>query len=612
MLIRPRQEILDAWEAIARLSAGGEWRWGGRGGRNSISDAEQLLCLLSPATEIHFLALHDPDRTADDVAEALARFGSTVQIPRFLVRALLEYLGTYAPDGIPIFSGGGRFVAADAGGSVTREQRETEVVDSYAISVTLTLAALRFAQALRPALTRDEFRSQVDDLEARARRRLTAAMTGLLRSFTVHSFSPDSEFGDRQLRRVSQDGRPRRVVADDLRETLKRVHTPFLQEIIKGSGAEEPGALTYSEDLFECGWSWGVVRGVPPIGDSSGQRAGVAEKAPYLYFTAVALDAIEALVSVRTRMPNLLDHDQVRLADALRLRSQLTHAFWACLATFGRGNRWPVEDVPWQTTDGLQFEYYSVLVSGMFVQERVPTPAADADLARIGDLFARLAGRSRITDRATMDDLAIVAAHHPGVLEPLRGSEAPGGSRLAWTVSDIAPLLLARTLRLAGHFDAGDTRDRVLDLSDQIWRHLRARRIDSGEVRGLWDQPGPAFPEITGLPRQTEVSWYHTRRMIDALISAGPVVSEPPRPSPSLARIAADMLIEADQILHTEYYRGPGKRGLGLRDELDAIDAQLKQARSVLSGSPGIAVAIAGAALQRLHRIPAARAAAER
>ncbi|MEU7901350.1 SCO2524 family protein [Actinoplanes sp. NPDC049118] len=613
MLIRPRQEILDAWEAIARLSAGGEWRWGGRGGRNSISDAEQLLCLLSPATKIPFLSLDDPDRTADDVAEALARFGSRLEIPQILVRALLDYLYTYAaPDGTPIFAGGGRFVvAADPTRPVTDQQRETEVVDSYAISVTLALAALRFVRALRPALTRDSLRRQADDLEARAQRRLTGAMVGLLRSFTVHAFPPDSEFGDRQLRRVGQDGRPRRVVADELRETRRTMHTRFLQEITIGPGAAESRALTHSEDLFECGWSWGVVDGAPRVGDSGGQRAGVAERAPYLYFTAIALEAIAELFSGRTQLPNLLDRHQVRLADALQLRYRLTHAFWARMATFGRGKRWPVEDVPWQTTDGLQFEYYSALVSGMFVQERVRQPAADADLTRIGDLFARLANRSRITERATTDDLAIVAAHHPGVREPLRGSEAHGEPQLAWTVSDIAPLLLVRTLRLAGHFDAGDTRDRVLDLSDQIWQHMRARRIENGEVRGLWDQPGPAFPEIPGLPWQSEVSWYHTRRMIDALISAGPVVSEPPRPSPELARTAAAMLIEADQMLHTEYYSGPGRRGSGLRDELDAIAAELKLARSVLSHTPGVAVAVAGEALMKLHKFSSARAAAE-
>ena len=53
MRIQPRQQIFEVWKALLATSLrDGEWRWGGIDGSNSISDAEQLLCLLYPATEI--------------------------------------------------------------------------------------------------------------------------------------------------------------------------------------------------------------------------------------------------------------------------------------------------------------------------------------------------------------------------------------------------------------------------------------------------------------------------------------------------------------------------------------------------------------------------------
>jgi hypothetical protein len=625
MLIRPRQQILDAWEAITRLAenAGG-WRWGGRDGRNSVSDAEQLLCLLGPATAIPPLGLADPDRTADDVTDALRAIGSRTEIPAVVLRLTLDYLDTYAAaDGTPVFAGGSRFVVVPGvSAAVTAEQREFEVVDSFAVSVTLTLAALGFARTLRPVLTRADLLGQVEDLRIKAARRLTAALVGLLRSFSVNVFAPDSEFGVRQLRRVNQDGRPLRVVIDDLRAQLQRIHVRFRDDIILGSGAAESSALDPSEQLFECGWSWSVVREAPRITldgalGAQGQRDGPAENAPYLYFTAVALDAIEELFSPRTQLLNLLDSTQQRLANALELRHQLTHAFWACIATFGTGGRWPVEDVPWQATDGLQNEYYSVLISGMFVQERIKQPAADPDLARVGAIYAEQARRSRITRRAVARDINKVAAHDPGEHEPLRGSDAgdPQGAaspQLAWMVSDIAPLLLDRSLRLAGHFDAGAARTRVLDLADRVWEHMLTRRIEAEPVHGLWDQPRRAFPEVPGVATHTEVSWYHTKRMIDCLVSAGRIVSEPPRPSPDLARSAHEMLIEADHLLHVEFYREPGRRGQRPRDDLEAVGSLLEQARAVVERTPGVAVALAGEALTMLHRRAQARAYAAR
>ena len=70
--IQPRQNILDVWRSVVAASfRDGFWTWGGRDASNSISDAEQLLCLLYPAAEIESLALDRPDEMADDVRSVL-------------------------------------------------------------------------------------------------------------------------------------------------------------------------------------------------------------------------------------------------------------------------------------------------------------------------------------------------------------------------------------------------------------------------------------------------------------------------------------------------------------------------------------------------------------
>ena len=134
MQLRPRQQLLEIWRATARSSYGAEgWRWGGRGEKNSISDAEQLLCLLSPATEVPVLRLDRPDETADDVIAALQRLGDSVEIPKLLLRVMTDYMREYsAPDGTPVFSGDSYFGEPD-GQTLDAEQRRLDVVDSFSI-----------------------------------------------------------------------------------------------------------------------------------------------------------------------------------------------------------------------------------------------------------------------------------------------------------------------------------------------------------------------------------------------------------------------------------------------------------------------------------------------
>jgi len=67
MEIQTRRQILEIWRAtVDYCYKGGEWTWGGRSGRNSISDAEQLLTLLYPATVIPSLRIDSIDQRRND------------------------------------------------------------------------------------------------------------------------------------------------------------------------------------------------------------------------------------------------------------------------------------------------------------------------------------------------------------------------------------------------------------------------------------------------------------------------------------------------------------------------------------------------------------------
>jgi hypothetical protein len=608
MQIQPRQQILDIWNATTRVSyREGNWVPGGRDGSNSISDAEQLLCIMAPATEIPLFRLDRPDAVANDVLDKLGELGDNLQIPQRLMRALTAYIDRYtAPDGTPVFSGGSYFRSDVEGEEIKQAQREMDVVDSFSISITLMLAIVGFTQIFRQVVTRQALIEQVDSLERKANQRLSAAMVGLLRSFTVNVFNAESNFGRELIRTVNQERRPANLVVDELREALREINARLRDDVTIGSGAAEGSELDNPNRLFECGWSWGVVRTAPEIETSAvigAQKPGVAQNAPYLYFTTVALDAIQALSSERTRLLGLLDSEQSRLAQSLQLRFELTRSYWATIGTFGPG-RWPLEDLPWRATDGIEFDYFSLLIAGMVMQNMQSVRASTADLRRVGGVLEELANRSRITRRSTLPETA-VHVHHPGLHFPLEGSEDVGGPTLAWTVADISPLLCKRTLYLARMVSDGAARSRLLDLSDTIWEHLRERMILVDEDRGLWDRPAGAFHYLDD--DFHEVSWYFTKRVVDCLVTAAQVTGETPPASDMLGRIAADLLNEADHLYDRELLNGTTTRGERLRFDLERIGTDLGRARSVRRERPGVAVALVEDVLRRLDRLDAAR-----
>lgn len=603
MRIQPRQQLLEIWRATARASyQNGAWVWGGRDKANSISDAEQLLCIFYPNSEVPSFKVDVPNEASDDVLESLEVLGNGIEIPQVLIRAFGEYLRNYvAADGTPIFSGGSYFSSGDPGSDLTPDQRALDVVDSYSMSITLGLAALGFLKVFRTQVRREALRQEVDELLEAASTRLTAAMVGLLRSFSVHVFRPNSPPGQGLIRTVNQTGLSERQTVHELQRALTGVRAG-LRDVSIGSGQAE--ALDDENTLFECGWTWGVVTDAPDVDVDEtigAQPVGYARVGPYLYFTVVALDGISDLFSERTRVLGLLNPVQQRLASALQLRWDLTQRFWSTIATFGAG-KWPLEDIPWRTADGQESDYFSLLVTAIAVPDLIRRRAPDADLSRVGRVLDDLAGRSRVTRRPLNPDPAI-DMHSPGLSLTLTGGEQLGPG-MSWQITDFPALVLKRAVGISGLARSTELRDYVVSIADSVWQHLLSRRLRVGPGAGLWDQAKGAFPDVELVHELP--SWYFTERVVECLVQTANVLSAPPLRSSRLIEVAMDLLNEADHLFDHELLNGSPETPQ-LRTDLTRMNSTLVRARTVVHERPASAIALVTGVLRELDLLIAAR-----
>jgi hypothetical protein len=611
MEIQPRRDILELWRAAVNYCYSEEkWTWGGRTARNSVSDAEQLLTILYPATVIESLAVGAIDQTADDVLEYLHALGNALDIPRRLVEFITDYMRTYLiDDETPDFSGGSYFQPVDSEGpEVASAQLGLNVVDSYSMSLTLCLSTLEFLRVYRQELRSARMREQVDELEGLCRQRLSAAMVGLLRSFTVNIFAPDDPAGERLCAMANQTGTANEIVVNDLLAEIADIRTSIQKEVELGVGPITE-KLENRGRLFECGWSWGVVDNAPEVpltpGVSIGnQPPGVAEDRPYLYFTVAALDGIQDLFSEETRLNGLLDVEQQRLARALQIRWDVTQKFWAKIATYGT-DRWPVEDLPWTTSDGAESDHHSLLLTSMVLQGSEKPENEDAE--RIGRLLERLAERGLITYRAAKNDSAVRELHAPGVQLHLIGSEKIAeGPLLHWTVPSYSSLLLKRLLRVAELLDDNAARVRILDLADLIWRHIERRRIVAADGTGLWDEPTQVYFRLPSNAAPGP-SWHQTERVMEALVAAARVTELASTAAPGLLNNARQLLAEAEHLFDQEQLRGTNDTGEQMRETFQVVTAKLRRARRLLRERPGTASMLANEVLSVLDSIDAAR-----
>jgi hypothetical protein len=607
--IQPRHQILDIWRALLAASYDdGAWSWGGRDGSNSISDAEQLLCLLYPATEIDMLTIDRADSTGADVRRALRPLGDISQLPRALLDIVEQYLQKYTTgDGEPVFSSG-EYVDTEHPDGLSVEQSDLHIVDAYSMSVTLCLATLGFLEVYEPPPRRSDLRRRIELIRTAMSRRLTDAMVGLLRSFVVQTTEVEEPAGRAILSMINVSGAPEQVVLERLRRQLARVRSRLRDDIRIGLSPDLKNRLDDESLLFECGWTWGIAENAEPIDFVSdlkiNTRQGCAQARPYLYFTVVALDGINDLVSPRTRELGLLNEQQRRLADALQIRWDMTQRYWSTVARFG-DQGWPLENIPWRTSDDEESDYFSLLVSAVLVQDLQERRATDDDLTRAVQVFEELARRGRITSRVTSGDKAIVL-HEPGVRMSLRGTEELG-PLLFRNVSDFAPLLLKRSLQAAGLSQNVHARDRLMLVAESTMDHLTRRRLRTGRsAAGLWDDISDVLAPFGSRQSPDSPSWYITERVIEGLVSAAKAFGGGPLRSTAQVDRALQLLSEAEHLLNREMMTADADDESAMRAGLGQIESRLIRARRVLQERPGTASSLAMEALRQLDELAVA------
>jgi hypothetical protein len=613
--MQPRQQLLDIWRAQVAYSwraaeDGGKrkgWHWGGRNQSDAVGDAQQLLCLLYPAQELPELNYADPDATSDAVLEAFSGLGDAVEIPIRIMRLVKDYMEKHVDDeGVPVYSGGSNMHRKDRTQKANPEQRAIDVTEGFALSIPLCLASLTFLSDFQPTVDRmgrADLSREVDQVQVAIHRRLLGAITGLLRSFAVSTFDADDDFGRQLIALINVDGQADRKIVRRFREAADDI-IATLRTITVGSGGT--AGVEAPTKLFEIGWSWSVVEkapDIPDVSDTSTQRLGRAEDAPYLYFTVVALEAIQTLFSPRVMRRNLLTEEEQRLAQSLQLRMDVTRRYWAMVASFGGGSKWPLEDVPWRTTDGLEYDYYSLLVCAVATDTFGASRGGDDDLIRLGDVLVELANRGRITRRALAGDRAI-ETHFPGVKAELAGIEKPDGPAMVWNMVDFAPLLLKRLYHAASLLVTIESRAELLEVADLVWEHLARRRIREGSAARLWDQPKQVYDELVNWFE--DPSWHFTIRVVEAMVLAAQFATSEPARSRSLEDLAHELLVEAEHVYDQELLRGSGHAGPALAQEIRSVGLTIRHAKEVVDERPGTAFALGVKALIDLDRLIAA------
>lgn len=611
--IEPRKRLLEVWSAVGGFTmVDRKWRWHGRTEPNSISDAEQLLCILLPATALPQLRLAHPDETSEDATLALRPLGSESQIPRTIIEALEDYLSRYTDDGTPTFAGGSAYLPCASGEMLTAQQRDLDLLASFTTSVSLCLTALEFLQDYIHRTARGAWLARAAELRKRVDSRLTAALAGLIRGFAVNLIEPDSAEGATLLHLLDQgETGDARLIVNEFDRSLEPVRVRLSEPIL---GIEPDLAIMDPGMLFEVGWTWGIARGAPKVelggeAESSAlpSRDGVALPAPSLYFTMLALDAIELLTRDRTRMLGLLNPTQDRLAAALSLRRDLTHTYWSRLARFGRG-RWPLEDLPWRTPDGAENDYYSLMVSAVLVRDLQQRTATEADLQRLVPLLSELASRARITRRPLRGD-PMLGLHEPGLRIELAGAEE-FGSTMGYQLSDFAAVLLKRCAQLAQLTVNPSSRDRLLTLATEVWNHLSRRRIEGGRAAGLWDDPARVFADLDG-ERREDPLWSMNARVVDALVCSVSALGARQARSSLLSDTAAAMVDEAEFLLDQQRLSAPSLysplQHSPLQRGLEEIRWSLQRARTLIESQPSTAIGLCVTAVNQLDKYTLAR-----
>lgn len=593
--------LLQRWGRWSAPSDGAErFRWGDTNSPNSIVDAERLVTLLLPVTQLPRHSLDEPTKLTEDqviLFDPSLRSGS--KLVQRLIDELFEFYQRYERDGELDFSAGS-YLESPSGEPVPEN---VEVLDSYTMSVTLCVFTLLLVASWKTVEGAEDIKwERLEDLKGKACVRLTAAMRGMLASFSVTT--ADNKYAP-----------------PDWEETL--------EDVVAGINLLDSriGNVLPDRQFFECGWSWGplhphdrILTGADAAdtGRLVSHDGIYAQPAPYLYFSVNAIDGIADLFSEDVRRQNILNDEQSALANTLRRCWELTHRYWStCAFSSVDDDRWLVEDLPWRTTDHERSDYSSLMVAGVAIQSAGSVFSENvAAVPRLASVLNELAQRSRITRRSvpvrrdgrSFPDPAL-ALHYPGGtrLRLLRrGDQADDPSAgYSWLVYDVAPQLLKRAARLLRVARRSEERKQLRTLIQAVWSHL-AKRTVAGPKMIMWDDPLRVFPELAAdLGREDEEedtlprgSWYITERVMEALVACAVASDVRPTPSQSTVSVATDLLAEAD------YYiaRRSAEAGLNETETLDPVHRYLDSARELLNDSPGRAAAYLLLVLEHVNK----------
>ena len=553
-----RQWITDAHTCRAQAGSQGFYvdEQNAGGGRNSVMDAEALLCFLQPQASLDTFSIRTGLRATgigvDEINRLLRRNpepGSrlTEDGVNLVIELARDYLEDNQRDGFPIFEAES-YLDPVGQSSAELAGKAPDTVDSLSTSLSVCLHLLYL---MGPSgwgnvkHTNEDIEKACEKVYGLASKRLTAALQGLDRSFAYK----ENDIGKWEEKTLIKWPQEDPAIAE-LHRRLER-----LDFIVNDTQA------------FECGWSWGPHGGTRNAQDEAVDRDGsvYSNKYPYLYCTLSAIDGIEDLFEPWIETEELLDPEQLKLASRIRNLSDLTKRYWAAIAfssSLAQPGRWALEALPWRTSDGNASLQWSLYVFGLALHEHLAKRRArnPSELARLIALIEELAERGRLT-RTPVDNILspdicnalhetdpellheakrdpALALHWPGIRLELEDEN--GDPIYELLIYDFAPQLLKRSAILLSSVTDLELRERLRTLADSVWdQHLSFRASSTGKGVGkYWDFPAGAYSEVAELeavilePRgdgrrypteeSTRVrSWYITQRVCEALVAFG-------------------------------------------------------------------------------------------
>ena len=523
-----------------------------RCGRNSIMDAEALLCFLQPQSTINSFSVRDgllSEGVGVNVINSII-VPSGEDRPEKLEKAAIEivldlaldFLETNQVDDAPDFSGRTYFDLTPDTPKALRN-RSVSVVDSFSMSVSVCLQLLYLCGLNgwgNMKNTNEKIANRCEQVQSLANSRLTAALAGLCQSFAYTEME-------------SEDWRANTGIPWNKRDE----EFTTIQNRLAGLGIEVD-----KTKAFECGWSWGIhdketrrpdeLKALPDKLKATAHHSdGVPLASPYLYFTISTIDGIDDLFAPWVQIEELLDPIQLALTARLRNLTDLTSRYWAALA-FGdsqsSSGRWALESIPWRTADGNASLQWSLYVYGLALREhldhrrattsyelerliglleefaqlgRLTRPPIDnpsphtiqskltATKSKLTSIQSKLKDSDVLTDEDLLTDADLLtdsdlrqirrdpalSLHWPGVSLNLQNSMEK--SIFEYKIYDFAPQLAKRAALLLANTSELQFRERLRRLIDSVWDgHLGCRSNREGIGEKFWDFPNKAYASL--------------------------------------------------------------------------------------------------------------------